>query len=232
MSDQNIHLIRSKYPRNGKAVTSQPLLTNEAIDYNEWLEIFSHEAPAGQDMTKADTIKAGDANVVEASRHSCVTDWLRKCAHSMDNASSPLTSVEDVDNSGDIVVQQPRKRRRTLRATSQSSTPSPTLPPVLLDGLQKGDPQQLAAFIALSEVIDGIARRGGKHNIIIQPVGAEDLEKACIDAQRLREEHGVAPVIRVLSWLLKDPKNAIIWNALVSNELKMAWIASDFGQNV
>ncbi|KAK8927207.1 hypothetical protein VCV18_003675 [Metarhizium anisopliae] len=232
MSDQNIHLIRSKYPRNGKAVTSQPLLTNEAIDYKEWLEIFSLETPAGQDLTKADTIKVGDANVVEASRHSCDTDWLKRCAHSMDNASSPLTSVEDGDHSGGIVVQQPRKRRRTLRATSQSSTPSPTLPATLLDDLQKGEPQQLAAFIALSKVIDGIARQGGKHNIIIQPVGAEDLEKACIDAQRLREEHGMTPVLRVLSWLLKDPRNAIIWNALVSNELKMAWIASDFGQNV
>ena len=78
----------------------------------------------------------------------------------MDNASSPLTSVEDGDHSGDIVVQQPRKRRRTLRATSQSSTPSPTLPATLLDGLHKGEPQQLAAFIALSKVIDGIARQG------------------------------------------------------------------------
>lgn len=150
-----------KIPKKRQSSHIAALANNDAIDYNEWLEIFSLETPAGQDLTKADTIKVGDANVVEASRHSCVTDWLKKCAHNMDNASSPLTSVEDGDHSGDIVVQQPRKRRRTLRATSQSSTPSPTLPATLLDGLQKGEPQQLAAFIALSKVIDGIARQGG-----------------------------------------------------------------------
>ncbi|KAG8405910.1 hypothetical protein J3459_020094 [Metarhizium acridum] len=266
LSEQNIDLIRSKYPKCGRVVTSQPLLTNDVIDYDEWLEIFSNETPTGQFITEAhetkgfisvdrqmeadnsqdnflesqETIQArvNHTNTVKTSGSNSIDDFLEEGPSQGDiiNSAQALLINESDDTSDTGEASTPTGPSNPSRRTPQSSLASEIQPNRLPGSLRKRKASSLQTdlMLAMSEAIHELAKRPRNHIISSNPQleGADHLERACKDAHKLGEEFGLSLSVQVLSWLQKNPRNPVLWNSLPTKELKQAWIASNFGENV
>ncbi|OAA50467.1 hypothetical protein NOR_00917 [Metarhizium rileyi] len=251
MSEQNVDLFRSKYPRYGRAITSQPLLTNDAIDYDEWVEIFSNEAPTGQFITKAHEIEGSVDRQLEADNsqddfllesqetiEASIDVFLNEGPSQGNNSADAVSSINESDDNSDIgEASTPQNPPISSQRMPQRLVSRETQPNRLPESLRKRKASSLQAdsILAMSEAIHKLAKQPRKYIIISTPTipqleGADHLEKACKDAYKLGEEYGLSLTVDVLSWLQKNPRNSVLWNALPTKELKRAWIAANFGE--
>ncbi|KAK2616622.1 hypothetical protein QQS21_000445 [Conoideocrella luteorostrata] len=97
--------------------------------------------------------------------------------------------------------------------------------------LKKRAPLYQATDIAAAVAAALAANREVHHIVTTRVPGAADLENAVKDCQEFIPEHGMAFAMNTIAWLIRDPANPVVWNALATKEAKRLWVECDFGAN-
>ncbi|ETS02711.1 hypothetical protein M419DRAFT_97673 [Trichoderma reesei RUT C-30] len=234
MSEQNEGLVTQRYGAMGRRVVSIGLLVGDGITFESWLEVFSNDLPAGENIVEAGDEAAFARDSQNASFISPSPPALLPAARS----SSSRPTLSSQPSSSRPTPSTPRAA--SARPSQRSSiTPSAAFRANSLaarkkkaarsDGISQSFRELTSALIARDSQPQQQQEHYVTHNQ--RTVGAEDFEKAIRDCFAFAEGRGMLFASRLVQWIRQDPLNPLIWNSMPSDEAKEAWVAINFPPN-